>query len=79
MSGEHCSSGCLTRDHASFGECCRAKSVTTQWLGGTGPSQKEQKAWDRENARYETAVKEGLNPPGVGHKAIDAAYRAAEG
>lgn len=73
-----CSSTCKTKDHSSWGECVRAKNVTAQWLGGTGPSQSEQKAFDRENQRFEDATKAGLSPQGVGHKAIDAAYRAAE-
>lgn len=79
MAGEHCSSACQTKDHDSFGECCRSKNIKAQWLGGTGPSLSGQKAWDRENERYEKATNEGLAPQGVGHKAIDAAYRAAEG
>lgn len=74
-----CSSSCPTQDHESWGECVRSKNIKAQWLGGTGASQSEQKAWDRENTRYETAIKEGVQPQGVGHKAIDAAYRAVEG
>jgi hypothetical protein len=79
VAGEHCASNCSSKDHASFGECVRSKNIRAQWLGGTGPSQSGQKAWDRENMRYEKAVQDGLQPAGVGHQAIDAAYRAVEG
>lgn len=75
----NCSSTCRVGGHENWGECVRAKNIKAQWLGGTGPSQSGQKAWDRENERFAKATKEGLSPQGVGNKAIDAAYRAAEG
>lgn len=73
-----CASSCLDQNHDSYGECLRAKNIKAQWLGGTGSSYGDEKAWDRENVRFEAATKDGVNPASVGHKAIDAAYRAAD-
>lgn len=77
MAGEHCSSGCLTRDHESFGECCRAKNIRHHALGGTGHSRTDQKRFEGANDAYRTAVKNGLQPARVSHDAVNAAYEAA--
>jgi hypothetical protein len=47
------------------------------WLGGTGPSQREQKAFSAENDHYRQAVRDGLTPDSVRRSAVDAAYEAA--
>lgn len=77
MAGEHCSSGCKTKDHASYAECLRAKDIKNQWLGGTKKSATEQRRWDRENQAYRKARKEGLQPGGVGERYVNAAYEKA--
>lgn len=77
MAGEHCSSGCLTRDHESYGECLRAKNIKNQWLGGTGVSATEQRRWTRENEAYRKARKEGLSPAGVRMDLVNKAYEDA--
>ena len=73
-----CSSGCPTQDHATYGECLRAKGIRHHALGGTGHSRTEQKRFESANERYRAAVREGLQPANVSHGAVNAAYEAAE-
>lgn len=77
MAGENCSSGCRTRDHRSYSECMRSKGIRHHALGGTEPSRTEQKRFERENAMYRQAVKDGLQPANVSAGAVNAAYDAA--
>lgn len=77
--GENCSSACLTKDHRSFGECVRSKGIRHHALGGTGHSNTDQKRFERTNARYRQAVKDGLQPQQVSEPAINRAYEAASG
>lgn len=72
-----CRSGCPTQDHASWGECAKSARFAVQWLGGTGPSYGGEKAWNRENAAYAQARKDGLAPSTVTREAVNAAYDAA--
>jgi hypothetical protein len=72
-----CSSNCPTRDHESWGACVKAKGIRAQWLGGTGPSQSEQKAFSAENEHYRQALRDGLTPDSVRRSAVDAAYETA--
>jgi hypothetical protein len=79
--GEHCSSSCLTRDHGTYGECLRSKNVGDMRLGGHrdgGRTSTFEKKFNAETARYGQARKDGLNPEAVSHRAITAAYRAAD-
>lgn len=77
--GEHCSSGCKSKDHTSYAECMRAKDVGHMHLGGTHPSRTEQKRWSRENEMYRQARRQGLQPAGVSERAVNRAYEKAEG
>lgn len=57
-----CTSGCRTQDHKSWGECMRAKGVTTSGLESTGNDRTAQKKWDKELDRYREARSAGLQP-----------------
>lgn len=60
--GTHCSSGCLTKDHKTFGECMRAKNLQLNpHLADTGAS----KAWDAELSAYRDARAQGIQPSGT--------------
>lgn len=72
-----CSSGCPTQDHATYGECLRAKNVRHHALGGTGHSRRDQKNFERANEKYRQAVRDGLQPSRVSESAVNAAYEAA--
>lgn len=73
--GANCSSGCTTRDHRSWGECVNAKSLKAQWLGGTGPSARDQRRFENDTATYRQVVKDGGKIATAMHKGVDAAYR----
>jgi hypothetical protein len=77
MSGENCSSACLTKDHKSFGECMRNKSLRLSPRINDAYGTR-QAAWDRELDNYESAVSQGLNPAGTKQHHVDAAIKEAE-
>lgn len=65
--GTHCSSGCLTKDHKTFGECMRSKNLQLNPnLSDTGAS----KAWDAELSAYRNARAQGIQPSGTTMKKI---------
>lgn len=75
-----CSSGCKTKDHKSYGECMRAKSLAATGLESTNPSfsRDANKAWDRELDRYEAAVKQGIQPASTKTPHIEAAVEMSQ-
>lgn len=73
--GNNCSSSCETRDHATFGECQRAKNVKVAYCAShKGSDYTAQKRWDKELTDYGTARSNGLNPSGTTRAKIDQAY-----
>lgn len=74
-----CSSGCSTQNHRSYGECLRSKTVATTGLetNGQGFARSTQKAWDRENAAYASAVKQGIQPASTNLRDINRAVEAS--
>lgn len=62
-----CRSGCLTQDHATYGECLRSARIrtTTAFAG--------MKHTDSELAEYRQLRKEGIQPAGTTRRALDAA------
>lgn len=73
--GLRCSSACLTKDHRTFGECMRSKSIRlTPNLSDTGA----QKAWDRELDNYEAARAQGIEPAGTSQAKIDEALKISD-
>lgn len=64
--GEKCTSGCRTRDHASYHDCLRAKNTTTYLASPSrGLDGTRQKKWDAELDRYRQARKQGIKPDGT--------------
>ena len=58
-----CSSGCPTPgQHATFGECLRAKSLKVAYCGIGGGDASVQKAWDRELGEFRAATAQGIMP-----------------
>lgn len=74
-----CTSGCTTQDHASYGDCLRAKAVKTylaapsRGLDGTA-----QKQWDQELDLYRKARKEGIQPSGTTMNKVTDALRQSD-
>lgn len=75
-SGKNCSAACLTKDHKTFGECMRAKSLQ---IRPNLQNANAQKAWDNRLDRYRSAVDQGLSPAGTQTAQIDAAFKAVDG
>lgn len=77
--GANCTSGCRTKDHASYAECLRDKG-TGAWMvaESKGFSQNAQRSWDKELEGYRAARAEGLQPDGTKWRHIDAARRKSD-
>jgi len=58
-----CTSGCLTQDHSSWGECVRAKNLQTCYDNPvSGYDRSKQKVWDAELKLYRDARAQGIQP-----------------
>lgn len=68
----NCSSGCLTKDHATWGECVRAKRLN---LDPELSDTQARKDWDRELEDFRDAKAQGINPHGTTRAKIDEAVR----
>lgn len=62
MPGENCSSACVTRDHSTFGECLRSKSLKVAYCGIGGGDATEQRKWDANLDEYRSLVRQGIEP-----------------
>lgn len=72
-----CSSSCATRDHATYGECLRAKSLQVSPHVNDTYSTK-QRTWDKDLDHYARAVNDGLSPSGTQRHQVDKAIKEAE-
>lgn len=77
---ENCSSSCRTQDHATFGECIRAKGLRVAYCNtaGKGGDATTQKKWDRELDSYRDAVRQGMQPESTRTKDIQKAVQWSE-
>jgi hypothetical protein len=62
----NCSSACLTKDHATFGECIRAKALQVAPIANLTGS----RAWDAELNAYRSARSQGIQPSGTTMKQV---------
>lgn len=62
MTSPTCSSGCLTQDHKSWGECIRSKGLRVAYSGIGGQDATAQKKWDADLDAYRSAVAQGMQP-----------------
>ena len=67
-----CRSGCLTRDHKSWGECARAARLN---VGSVENGRYA--AWDKEMNDYASAVGQGIQPHTTRQRDIDEAVSLA--
>jgi hypothetical protein len=75
MAGENCSPNCATRDHATWGECQRAKNVKVAYCAShKGADYSAQKRWDKELNDYAGLKAAGINPEGTTRAMINKAY-----
>lgn len=75
MIGDNCSANCPTKDHATWGECQRAKGIKIAYCAShKGSDYTAQKKWDKELNDFRTAKENGLNPEGTTRAKIEKAY-----
>jgi hypothetical protein len=69
-----CSSGCRTKDHKSYAECLKSKSVSHP------PTilSSAQKHWDAELAAFGAAERQGIHPSGTSMKQINDAVEISQ-
>lgn len=74
-----CSSTCRTQDHATYGECLRAKNLKTaycqSWKGADATAQKKA---DKNLDRYQSARKEGIQPASTRPSDVQAAVQISD-
>ena len=69
-----CTTGCMTKNHATWGECMRAKALNVKPnLMHAG----RQKVMDRELQSYRDAKRQGVQPASVLQKDIDHAMKVS--
>jgi len=77
--GSNCRSGCLTRDHASWGECARSARMTVGWMtSNTGLSRVADRKSEGELAEYRDLRKQGIQPAGTTRQALEEAKRVSD-
>jgi len=75
-STSHCSSGCPTQDHETYGQCLKAKNLSPLWVGEINST--TQKQWQKDIDYYRAAKRQGLNPEGSTRAQVEKAFTAAE-
>lgn len=70
----NCSQACVTRDHATFGECLRAKGIQIGDVGGTGGT----RALDFRLKSYDSARRQGIQPATTKVRDVQAAVRISD-
>lgn len=75
--GKNCTSGCLTRDHSTWGECVRSKGLQISPAVNDNYGSK-QRQWDKDLDHYESAVRQGIQPEGTQRHQVDAALKGAD-
>lgn len=74
-----CTTGCATKDHASYADCLRSKRSRVAYCNTAGGQDyTAQKKWDRELEAYRDAKAEGLQPSGTKMHQITAAKAIAD-
>ena len=70
--GENCSASCLTRDHATWGECIRGKGLKISWANSAGGMDlTQEKKWQRDLDAYANARKQGIQPAGTSRQQVE--------
>lgn len=74
-----CRSGCLTQDHATWGECARAANIKPVWVQHVrGLDRDREKAWERELDSYAAARKQGIQPASTKKRDIEKAVKVSD-
>ncbi len=74
-----CSSGCLTKDHATYGECMRSKRQMVGFARSVvGSDKTKDKLHERELNLYRDLRAQGIQPDGTGISKLEFAKRMSE-
>lgn len=71
----NCSSGCLTRNHKTFGECMRAKNLN---LNPNLANTNKTISTERELQAYRDARRQGVRPDGTTMAKVEQAMKISE-
>lgn len=79
MSGENCSASCKTKDHETWGDCVRSKSLKIAYAqSASGKDATVQKKADKNLEAYRNARKYGIQPKSTNPKDVQAAIRESD-
>lgn len=74
-----CSAGCATQNHATYGECLRAKNMKTAYMQEwKGKDATRQKKADKNLDAYEAARKHGIQPKSTRAFDVQAAIQISD-
>lgn len=74
-----CSTGCLTQNHLTYGDCMRSKRQMVGFAASArGADKTRDKLWDRELDLYAAARRQGIEPDGTGMAKIEFALSQSE-
>ncbi len=74
-----CSSGCLTQDHRSYGECMRSKRQMVGFARSAyGADKTKDNLHERELNLYRDLRRQGIQPDGTGMAKLEFAKRMSE-
>jgi hypothetical protein len=74
-----CSTGCLTKDHRSYGECMRSKRQMVGFARSAyGADKTKDKLHERELSLYKELRDQGIQPDGTGMAKLEFAKRMSE-
>jgi hypothetical protein len=77
--GEKCTSGCRTKDHASYHECLADKRPRTFCASPSrGFDGTREKRWNRELDAYADARRQGIQPDGTTARKVEQAVRRSD-
>jgi len=77
--GATCTSGCKTKNHASYAECLKDKGVRTYLASPSkGLDGTRQKRWDAELGLYRHARKQGIQPDSTNRPDIEKALKLSD-
>lgn len=75
----NCSSSCPTQDHATYGECLRAKNLRVGWAASAkGLDLTKEKKWEKNLEDYRNVRKQGIQPASTSPASIRSAVAASD-
>jgi Tfp pilus tip-associated adhesin PilY1 len=73
-----CRTGCLTKDHATWGDCLRASNIEMNAGDASSTKAMSKSKWNGELDAYQAARDQGIQPAGTRMGQIKAAVEASD-